>query len=102
MTTTYYPPAVRPTMFLEQDSDDGFFDREPAGPCYRLICPVCGYDYNHAGAPEVIPGNDNYDSRLGPRGDVIRIPVECENHHKWEILIGQHKGNEFLRAGLRP
>lgn len=63
-----------------------------------LACPICNFGYNHPGKPEVVAGNDNYDTKMGVRGDVIIIPFVGECGHNWELCIGFHKGNTFIFA----
>ena len=64
-----------------------------------IVCPVCGYNYQHLGIPFVIDGNDNYEARWGGRGDLTVIPVYGECGCKWELCFGEHKGNieSFVR-----
>ena len=58
-----------------------------------LLCPECGYYYNHFGNPKIIPGNDHYEANWGGRGDLLIIPIEGECGCNWEICFGFHKGS---------
>lgn len=63
---------------------------------YIVTCPICGFDYNHISEPIFENGKDNYESSASAyRGNLARIPFECENGHKWELCLGFHKGNTF-------
>jgi hypothetical protein len=84
-------------IFIGEPEGD-MYAKALAGSQCIVACPVCGFDYNHAGTPEVLDGEDNYATKLGPRGNVIRIPFWCEDGHHWVLLIGQHKGREFMGA----
>ena len=57
-----------------------------------LMCPVCGFDYNHLGEPTKQPGNDNYKADWKGRGDLIVIPISAECGCEWEMCFGFHKG----------
>lgn len=60
----------------------------------QVRCPACGYDYVHLGPPYLVDGQDNYKAWAG-RGDLIVIPMDCENGHAWECCFGFHKGGTF-------
>lgn len=69
-----------------------------------IHCPVCGFEYNHFGFPDedersgdykvayIVKGNDDYKAGWGGRGDMLVIPLWCENWHSWELCFGFHKG----------
>lgn len=64
-----------------------------------LTCPICDDEYNHQETPYEIYGYENIknpDPKWSGRGNCLVIPFWCENGHKWELLIGQHKGNTFI------
>ena len=43
-----------------------------------ILCPVCGFEYNHESKPEyVVIGRDNK----------IIVPMRCENEHNWIFII---------------
>lgn len=54
---------------------------------------------NHPGKPVVVAGNDEYAAGWNGRGDLIVIPMACENGHGYEVCLGFHKGgaHAFLR-----
>lgn len=63
-----------------------------------LVCPVCGDTYVHLEDAKNIDGKDDYKAWAG-RGDAIKIPAWCEGgQHKWNIVIGFHKGNSFIHC----
>ncbi len=57
-----------------------------------IPCPVCHDEHNHLGIPEKVLGYDSGEAWDG-RGDMIRIPMECEQGCRWSICLGFHKGN---------
>lgn len=61
-----------------------------------IVCPVCGFEYNHFGKPILESGNDSYEASWNGRGDLISINFECEQSHKWTMCFGFHKGNTFI------
>lgn len=64
----------------------------------KLVCPVCGFEYvAFVGRPQFISGNDNYEALWPGRGDLIIIPFECEEGHRFSIKIGVHKGITYTR-----
>ncbi len=54
-------------------------------------CPVCNFDYVHLERPTVVESHDNYEAWVG-RGDLIQIPMFCEEGHRWVLCFGFHKG----------
>ena len=66
-----------------------------AGTPFILNCPVCGYDYNHAGDPITVDSLDAYKAWSG-RGDCVKVPFSCEQGHRYALCFGQHKGQTIL------
>ncbi|MFB9081476.1 hypothetical protein [Deinococcus wulumuqiensis] len=67
----------------------------------KLVCPACGYDYNHVlPHPFNAPGHDQGAAGWGGRGDLYTLPVWGECGHVWGVQFGFHKGQTFLMAGL--
>ena len=62
----------------------------------HLVCPECGFEYQHFGRPEYTNGNDNHEAGWGGRGDLIVVPIEGECGSKWEFCLGFHKGDTYL------
>jgi len=61
----------------------------------KLKCPICGFDYVHFdGEPRLDSGNDNGEAWAG-RGDAVRIPLYCEEGHRWNVFYGFHKGQMY-------
>jgi hypothetical protein len=61
-----------------------------------IECPICNDNYVHFIEAKNINGEDNYKAWEG-KGDAIKIPCWCENgDHKFNIIIGFHKGNTYL------
>ena len=70
-----------------------------------LICPVCGpadqLDVGRcvhvAGSPVAAAGLDATGaSAWDGRGDVVAVPLYCENGHAWTLCLGFHKGSLHL------
>ncbi|MBA3474289.1 MAG: hypothetical protein H0T57_13865 [Rubrobacter sp.] len=68
----------------------------------RLLCPVCGSSYQHTGTPFDIPGQDAYEAGWGGRGNLLVVPVWCEEGHEWEMCFGFHKGETFSFVRINP
>jgi very-short-patch-repair endonuclease len=62
----------------------------------ELVCPICGFNYQHFREPRVIPGLDAYKAPWDGRGDLIIVPMQGECGHSWELCIGFHKGNSHI------
>jgi len=54
-----------------------------------ILCPVCGYNFQHTGRPIVRTANTGY------KQGVIAIPMKGECGSEWEFCIGEHKGQCF-------
>jgi len=65
-----------------------------------IVCPVCGFDYNHFDSPEEDDGEDGYQADWEGRGDLIKIPFWCECGSRWELCLGFHKGNTHSFARI--
>lgn len=72
------------------DADKLFLDT------FVVVCPFCGFDFNHIETVERVEGNDNYQAWDG-RGDLAQIQFRCENGgHVWRLCFGFHKGQTFV------
>lgn len=89
------PPNVEPLSSISCDQELSVF----GFPFTTLICPICGFGYNHPGTPRAISGDDNYDAWSG-RGDLTAIPFSGECGSQWELCLGFHKGHTacFVRV----
>ena len=69
---------------------------------FVMGCPVCGFEYNHAGEITKQDGKDNYQTEFGDvfRGDALIINMECEEGHCYRVVFGNHKGYLYLFAVL--
>ena len=76
------------------DYDNGRWDEK----VFHLLCPVCGYMFNHMHDVELVPGNDSYEAGWHGRGDLAVISVVGECSHAWELCVGFHKGNLMMFA----
>lgn len=65
-----------------------------------LLCPVCGFEYNHEGDTQVCVGDDYTAIPGGFRGKATIIPMTCEQGHKWTLCVQFHKGYQFIYAIL--
>jgi len=63
-----------------------------------IKCPVCKFEYNHILGSREDEGADIVGSAWSGRGKAVRINMECENSHKWVLVIGFHKGSVFLTS----
>lgn len=70
-----------------------FYDGFVGNPEQNLKCPVCGLEFVHFDRPLYVEGHDNYEADWEGKGDLIVIPMWCENGHLWEMCFGFHKGN---------
>lgn len=68
----------------------------PSGLEGAINCPVCGFDYTHVSDVNVIPGFDDYRATRKVRGDVIKISMYCESRHTFDVMIGFHKGQNYV------
>lgn len=66
----------------------------------KIVCPVCADPYTHFERPAMMLGGDDYLAWEG-RGDAITIPMWCEQDHKWELILGFHKGMTYVFAKLK-
>jgi hypothetical protein len=65
------------------------------GASFLIKCPICGFDYNHILKSKHIPGKDDYKAWEG-RGDAVKVFIQGECGHYWNLCIGFHKGNLYL------
>lgn len=62
----------------------------------KILCPMCGYNYVHFGEPLYKCSGDKWGVAWRGRGNAIKIPMYCEDDHKWDLVIGHHKGETFI------
>jgi hypothetical protein len=77
---------------------------------WLLLCPVCGFDYTHTEAAFTRVGSDECEAGIyvdtKPRGttEARRSALVCvfdgECGHRWELVIQQHKGNNFIEINV--
>jgi hypothetical protein len=73
-----------------------------------LICPICGFDYNHLRTPGRLIGWESADRGVRSqhqwvgRGDGFVLPIEGECGHRWAICLAFHKGQRFIFAIALP
>lgn len=67
----------------------GFYGSDSEG---MMLCPCCGFEYQHAGSPSRIDGKDDYAAGWGGRGDLVIVPFWGECGSEWDICFGFHKG----------
>lgn len=70
---------------------------------WKLMCPACGISEveqaaagGDHGAVTVQPDRDDYDSPLGTRGGYVRVDLTCAAGHGFALIVGNHKGEEFV------
>lgn len=85
---------VKSGMALKSKTEDVSFRHDTA----TILCPVCGYNYTHIESkPIFINGKDGYHAAPSMvRGDVVAIPMSCEDGHKFLMCLGFHKGQTFI------
>lgn len=57
-----------------------------------IKCPKCECENTHIYRADIIDSNDDYDARSQFKGGVAIIKMYCENEHRFNIGIGEHKG----------
>lgn len=93
--------SVPPNIFpLVAAIGETWWGDDHANVCSMLVCPDCGFEYNHIGEPRKVSGNDNYDAWAG-RGDLLVIPFSGECGSEWEMCFGFHKGNTDVFVRVR-
>jgi hypothetical protein len=83
--------------WLEPDDSWQSPPPEAIGGLCRLLCPACGFEYNHHNGARLIDGEDHYRAWMG-RGDLMKVGFIGECGHYWSLCIGFHKGELFLYA----
>jgi hypothetical protein len=73
---------------------------------WQLCCPNCGSDvvdrsvYGGYGgdhdAVAIEPDKDDYVSPIGTRGGFVQIDLVCSASHRFNLIIANHKGAEFI------
>lgn len=89
------PPNLLPIINVIKTENQTWSD----GLHANLVCPICGFNYNHMGDPFKAKGNDSYEAWIG-RGDLLVIPFQGECGSEWEFCFGFHKGEtvSFVRV----
>lgn len=86
MTNQPDRPEIRKVNIDVWDDADG----------YLIHCPYCDLEFNHTGTFRKELGKDDYQASWWGRGDLIVIPMQCENGHMWELCVGFHKGQLYM------
>jgi hypothetical protein len=66
-------------------------DRGADGFGFVLVCPRCGFDYQHANKPSRMRSWVG----VGKKGGLL-IPISGECGHEWGIVLDNYKGYEVL------
>jgi hypothetical protein len=80
-----------------------------------IICPVCQFDYTHSQRVYTRPGTDEYEYKgpregtvedrsrgtAGRRGAIV-IEFSGECGHSFDLVLTQHKGQEYLLLTPNP
>lgn len=86
-------------------------------PALKVLCPVCGYSYQHHAEVFVFERENGEDGPTmvlatgrhveaitagnpSPRRNAVRIFFEGECGHLWHLDLIQHKGETFVFAKL--
>jgi hypothetical protein len=73
----------------------------------HLLCPACQsegdeFEYGHIVSINTDPRNNEHEMFRTDEIVYVRLDVECENGHRWNLVIRQHKGTlEMLRVWSR-
>ena len=88
-------------------------------PAMKVLCPACGYAYQHHGEVMVFDRENGEDgpttvsatgravealtaANPSPRRNAVRIYFSGECGHDWTLDVVQHKGETFLFAQGGP
>lgn len=74
-----------------------------------LTCPLCGYGYSHIREVFTRMGSDQYEAGIyaetkvkaittGERRSALVIAIDGECGHRWNLIIQQHKGINFVEV----
>lgn len=76
---------------------------------WQLHCPECGQpsvDREPLGrdheAVTLHPDRDDYDSPIDTRGGYLHLDLRCVSGHTFALIIGNHKGAEFVGVVTTP
>lgn len=59
----------------------------------EVHCPMCGFENCHMEEKATyVEGYDDYKAHEQVRGDALKIPMFCEQSHRFLLIIGFHKG----------
>ena len=71
-----------------------------------MVCPFCDFEYTHITAAYTRLGSDEFEAEIvdgteqrghtPSRRSALVIAGHCENGHKWNIVLQQHKGNTYV------
>jgi hypothetical protein len=84
-------PVLFPRSSDDVDPRSLLLDRSGDGYGFVLVCPRCGFEYQHAKTPSRIPARLSHGQRAG-----LLIPISGECGHEWAIALDNYKGYEVL------
>jgi hypothetical protein len=77
-----------------------------------MICPVCGWDFVHPVGAYTRMGSDPFEAKVykgtrakgktDNRRSALVCTFHCENGHDFELVISQHKGQNFVSLEELP
>jgi hypothetical protein len=77
-----------------------------------MLCPTCGYNYNQIIRVSTRLGSDENEACVYPgtealgctghRRSALVISFEGECEHEWNLVIQQHKGQNFVSVEYDP
>jgi hypothetical protein len=64
----------------------------------KIICPACNCENVHVTKSEFRRSED-YTGYEGVRGDAVVVDSYCESGHRFDLVLGQHKGTLYFYVG---
>jgi len=101
--------SAEPVVEIGENDVSRVFNGNEQGNGLHLSCPVCGSAWLHVKSAYARTGGDEGGAgyrgvktrgQSGERRDALCIGVEGECGHDFNIVLQQHKGNEFLRVEI--
>lgn len=82
---------------------------EPTKLQWQVQCPVCATSnverepfMDDDASVTLHPDKDDYASPIGTRGGFVEVNLACESQHRFQIIVANHKGAEFVGVFVPP
>ena len=74
---------------------------------WQVQCPVCANsnverDPDDDASVRLHPDKDEYASPISTRGGFVEVYLACTSGHRFQIIVANHKGAEFVGVVLLP